>query len=82
MDELIKAVKSLISDIESMQTRDPNWLGPFSEYEDSEDGDGIDIEWPNLAISVEEVKKLLQPKTIEGDLVDHHQKALGHDGAY
>ncbi|AZO48075.1 hypothetical protein [Mesorhizobium sp. M4B.F.Ca.ET.058.02.1.1] len=80
MDELIKAVKSLISDIESMQLvpDDRNasewvWFGPFSEWET---GDGtVEVEWPNLTISLETVKKLLESKTIDGQVVDK-QKAL------
>jgi hypothetical protein len=66
-NELIKAVKSLITDIESMQLPTPNWFGHFSEGEEVE-YDGFAVEWPNLAISLAAVKALLEPKTIEGEL--------------
>lgn len=58
MDALIKAVKSLIVDIESMQGNAPydsNWFGPFSEIDEVA---GI-VEWPNLAIQLELVKREL-----------------------
>lgn len=58
MEDLIKAVKSLLSDIESMQFR-PNWFGPFSEFEE-EDNErfmtAMTVEWPNLVISADAVK--------------------------
>lgn len=69
MEDLIRAVKSLIIDIESMQPHgnpDNYWFGPFSESEETMDG--TIIEWPNLAILLADVKKLLEPKTIEGEL--------------
>jgi hypothetical protein len=62
MNELIKALKSLISDIESMQssgTHDSNWFGPFSQHEMGLD-DLMEVEWPNLAISLEAVKAALE----------------------
>lgn len=66
-DELLQAVKSLINDIESMQSRtSSDWFGRFSEWEDSLDG--ALVEWPNLAISLAAVKALIDPPTIEGDL--------------
>ncbi|RWB40434.1 MAG: hypothetical protein EOQ44_25155 [Mesorhizobium sp.] len=73
---LMAAVRALISDIEAMQPdmREPDWFSSFSEFETRFDADrGIEvvsIQWPNLAISLAEVKKLLEPKTIE------HQEAL------
>lgn len=59
MDELIKAVRSLLSDIESMQphcNNDNYWFGPFSEIDEYNNL----VEWPNLAISAEDVKKALE----------------------
>jgi hypothetical protein len=82
VDEILKAVKSLISDIESMRCKvnasmldndeDPDhWFGAFStyitEFEGSDDY-GVAINWPNLAISLSTLKKLLEPQTIEGEL--------------
>jgi hypothetical protein len=82
VDEILKAVKSLISDIESMQQDDPNWFGGFSEFTDGGSLTVMHVEWPNLAISLAALKKLIEPQTIEGELTEHHQKALGHDGGY
>lgn len=74
IDDLLKAVKSLISDIESMRCmpddgRDDSgyWFGLFSDYVET-GPDEMTVEWPNLAISLAAVKKLLEPKTIEGEL--------------
>lgn len=68
-EELLKAVRSLISDIESMQDdEEPNWFNNFGEHVYRDEDDTMSIEWPNLAISVAEVKKLLEPLTIEGEL--------------
>jgi hypothetical protein len=66
-DELINAVKSLIKDIEAMSCiRDESlvgdsghWFGEFTEYEDNLDMGEMIIEWPNLAIGVERIKKIL-----------------------
>ena len=58
-DNLIAAVKSLISDIESMQYQHQDWFGPFSATEENEDllGDtSISVEWPNLRISLDAVQ--------------------------
>jgi hypothetical protein len=75
VDEILKAVKSLISDIESMQinsTANADWFGHFSVFEVTLNtrtgGENAVIEWPNLAISLAAVKKLLEPQTIEGEL--------------
>lgn len=63
-DELISAVKALIVDIESMSctpdlySDSGYWFGEFSEYQENADGDMV-IEWPNLAILVERLKKVL-----------------------
>lgn len=82
-DELLKAVKSLVNDIESMQCVNKDYFGAFSEYDIDDNGRGpVDIEWPNLAISLAAVKKLIEPQTIEGKFSNHHRKALGHDGTY
>ena len=56
---LIAAVKSLISDIESMQYQHESWFGPFSSTEENEDllGDTtVSVEWPNLRISLDALK--------------------------
>ena len=58
MEDLIKAVKSLLSDIEAMQDRgrrSDEWFGRFSEFNVTE-MDGALVEWPNLAISADAVK--------------------------
>lgn len=65
MDKLIAALKSLLGDIDDMRCipsdekeDNNNWFGPFSESEDCGE-DGPAIEWPNLTISAEDVKKAL-----------------------
>jgi hypothetical protein len=63
MDELIKTLKSLIADIEAMQGKDRYWFGDFSDWEETPNG--AMIEWPNLAISLGDVKMALS--TIEGE---------------
>jgi hypothetical protein len=66
-EELIAAVWTLINDIESMICLPDNdyggrdcscWYGEFSEYEENSDGQMV-VEWPNLAIGVERIKKIL-----------------------
>lgn len=62
MEELLKAVKSLVSDIEAMQKNyitGESWFGGFSNGFESSDDGNIMVEWPNLAISLAEVKKTL-----------------------
>lgn len=56
---LRKALRSLLVDIASMQRFPtfPEEFGPFSVYEIDEAG--ATIEWPNLAITAAEVKRLL-----------------------
>jgi hypothetical protein len=57
-DNLIAAVKSLISDIESMQYQHESWFGPFTEIEEDENAYGditVSVEWPNLRISLDAV---------------------------
>jgi hypothetical protein len=82
MEKLLKAVKSLVSDIESMQVKPENpdaglyWFGPFSEAEDAcgdQDSD-VSIEWPNLAISLDEVKKVIAE--IEKVTIIEHQQTI------
>jgi hypothetical protein len=65
-DELISAVKALIKDIESMScvpdASGPDsgyWYGEFGEYEDNFNSGEVIVEWPNLAIGVERIKKIL-----------------------
>ncbi|ESX17901.1 hypothetical protein X766_16055 [Mesorhizobium sp. LSJC255A00] len=71
----LDAMKSLIGDIDSMQSEtQPNWFGPFGVYEDagSFGEDQVEIEWPNLAISVENLQKAIfnlnTDRQIEGEL--------------
>lgn len=71
--DLLTALKSLISDIEGMQERPlafPEQFGPFSESIDGDDG--TTIEWPNLAISLQEVREIVvrleNGPVIEGEL--------------
>jgi hypothetical protein len=52
-------VKSLISDIESMQYHHESWFGPFTEMEENESMYGdvtVSVEWPNLRISLDAVQ--------------------------
>ena len=59
MEKLITAIKSLLDDITSMQSgTDDNWFGTFSESQEDRDGN-VEIEWPNLAISADELRKAL-----------------------
>ena len=79
MKNILKALKSLISDIESMQCGDDHrshWFGPFSEAEDAlgESDSDVSIEWPNLSISLEEAKKEIAEH--EKVLVIDHQQVL------
>ena len=62
--DFLQAVKSLVSDIESMQERPqtyPESFGPFTAHDadvqDIIEDLGVTVEWPNLAISLAEVKK-------------------------
>lgn len=64
MEELIKKVKSLLADIESVQMAPgigheggQYWFGPFSEFDNNIES--VTVEWPNLAISAQEVKVTL-----------------------
>lgn len=71
-ETLIQAVKSLINDIENMQTEPDDsladqeaWFGGFSVW--TEDGE-VKIQWPNLAISVANVKEILEGKIVDGEV--------------
>ncbi|MER9436664.1 hypothetical protein NKJ04_17375 [Mesorhizobium sp. M0618] len=71
----LDAMKSLISDIESMQERKqtfPEQFGPFIAVDDELAEGRISIEWPNLAISVETLQKAIfnlnTDRHIEGEL--------------
>lgn len=73
-ENLLKALKSLISDIESMQPfKDNTLFGPFSDHQYDDEGEVI--EWPNLAISLEEAKKAVAEH--EGVKVIEHQLNIG-----
>ena len=52
--EQIAALQALLGDIEAMQEA-PDHYGAFSQYIEGEDG--VTIQWPNLDISVEYVRK-------------------------
>lgn len=56
MLSFLASVKSLISDIESMQYQHQDWFGPFSEYEETAGDDTMSVEWPNLRISLDAVQ--------------------------
>jgi hypothetical protein len=57
--ELIRAVEILVLDTTAMQSRnDPDWFGDFSIWE--ENPNGAMIEWPNLAIDLEALRKILR----------------------
>jgi hypothetical protein len=58
MRELLENLKSLLSDIHAMQDKDPDWFGPFSDW-NKDINDYARIEWPNLAISVRKVRTSL-----------------------
>jgi len=74
-DALVKATRSLVNEIGVLQERKGNgpqyWFGDFSEWEElhsARDMVGVIIEWPNLAILCEQVRKLLPPeKAVESD---------------
>jgi hypothetical protein len=58
-EKLIQALKSLIIDIESMQDKElTEYFGPFSESFENDDGNTV-IDWPNLAISLDDLKQAL-----------------------
>lgn len=70
MEKLIKAVKSLLVDIDGMRVANTNLFGDFSDFE--LDSDGVRVEWANLAISADEVVHALEEyehgQIIDGEL--------------
>ena len=56
MNEIIKAAKSLLADIEDMSSSQTQYaFGPFEVYDDGECD--VFVEWPNLEISANILKK-------------------------
>lgn len=55
---LEKAANSLVVDIEAQNVDDATWYGPFEYYEQGLD-DGVTVEWPNLSITADALRKLL-----------------------
>jgi len=77
-DALVKAMRSLVNEIEDMdafkdekEMKQQYWFGDFSEWEELHSAGGmvgVIIEWPNLAILCEQVRKLLPPeKAVESE---------------
>ena len=75
--DLLKAVRSLVNEIEDMdanktasavnekEMKQQYWFGDFSEWEELHSAEGmcgVIIEWPNLAILCKQVRKLLPEK--------------------
>jgi hypothetical protein len=61
-NDLIKAVKALLSSIEAMKFR-PDWFGPFSEFEEEDNDRSITcmtVRWPGLTTRVDAVKSALR----------------------
>lgn len=59
MEKLLQAVKSLISDIDSMRQGQTDTFGGFSEWSHGDGYETMEVEWPNLAISTDNVKDAL-----------------------
>jgi hypothetical protein len=61
MDDILKVLKSLVSDIEAMQwTPGSDEFGTFDgALVHTTEGDQYKIEWPNLAISLQHAKEVL-----------------------
>ena len=57
-EEVRAAAEALLGDIEAMQHGDH--FGGFTEWRGTFDGEGVMIEWPNLAISVERLRRALE----------------------
>lgn len=55
--EIRAAAEALLGDIEAMQ--DGDYFGGFTQWRGTYDGDGVMVEWPNLAISIERLRKAL-----------------------
>jgi hypothetical protein len=60
MEKIINALRSLIADIEDMQIKHDtkDWFEGFSVFEYDANAT-MAIEWPNLAISVDDAKQAL-----------------------
>lgn len=56
--EIRAAAEQLLGDVEAMQSGD--YFGGFTHWRGTFDGDGVMVEWPNLAISVERLRKALE----------------------
>lgn len=66
IDDLMKEVKSLLSDIDSMRAKNTvgkYWYGGFSEFNVVRQE--AFIEWPNLSITTERVKLALKNVDVE-----------------
>jgi hypothetical protein len=66
ISQLEKGIKSVVSDVESMRVipddsheDSGHWFGSFSDNE-SDDQGHASVEWPNLSISVTEMKVTLK----------------------
>lgn len=70
MEKLIKAVKSLLVDIDSMREGASEQFGTFYNFE--LDSDAVYVDWPNLAISADNVVHALEEyehgQIIDGEL--------------
>ena len=59
LSSIIAMAEALVSDIDAMQHfKNCNWFGTFSEYD--EGPVGIEIKWPNLAISATNLRGALE----------------------
>lgn len=62
LEAIVVKAKALLGDTESMQERPESYreeFGPFSDYRENEDHYGAVIQWPNLAISADDLKTSL-----------------------
>lgn len=70
MDKLIQAVKSLLVDIDGMRQQNTSIFGEF--FDSAPEADGVVIDWPNLAISADNVVQALEEyehgQIIDGEL--------------
>lgn len=60
MDEIIKAASSLLADIEAMETERRDWYGGFSGYRVDHEDEVAYVEWPNLGICAESLRRLIE----------------------
>jgi hypothetical protein len=58
--ELREAAEQLLGDIGAM--RSGAFFGDFPEWRGGADGDGVRIEWPNLSISAERLRRALSAR--------------------